>query len=95
MSRLDQYSQFSDAEIYKELCVVYPDLVGHFDRLAEMQAVRDFTDDELLNAFRAIWDKNNLEVWDEDDQFRGRLMLRGIHHVADQIRKRKPYAEMN
>jgi hypothetical protein len=94
-NRLDRYADYSDAEIYKVLCEVYPALVAQFDRLAEMQAVRGFSDEELLNAFRSTWDKDDLEVWDEDDQFRGRLMLRGIHHIADQIRKRRPYAETN
>jgi len=93
--RLLRYEQFSDAQIYKCLCSVYPALLPHFDQLAEMQAVRGFTDEELLASFRKIWPLDEREIWDEDNEFRGRLMLRAVHHLASGLRARRANAFTN
>jgi hypothetical protein len=95
VDRLDQYQQFTDEHIYKVLIDLYPALVDCFDKLAEMQAVSGFTDEELLRSFRETLPESDMEVWKEGNEFRGRLMLRGIHHLANGLRERKTNASLN
>jgi hypothetical protein len=93
--RLSDYDKFSDKEVYESLCKVYPALLHYFDMLAQMQAFMGYSDEELLRAFRKTWPQESRAVWEEDNEFRGRLMLRGVHHLAEGLRSRQAASGRN
>lgn len=92
---LAKYAGYSDKQVYESLCEVYPALVEGFHQLAQMQAFMGYTDGELLRAFRTTWPDKTRAVWEEGNEFRGRLLLRGVHYMAARMRAGLSTAHMN
>lgn len=92
---LEKYNRFSDREVYESLCEIYPALVEGFYQLAQMQAFMGYTDERLLRVFREGWPEETRAVWEEGNEFRGRLLLRGVHYMAARMRAGLATADRN
>lgn len=82
MGKLTKYERYSDAEIYRALIERDPRMIEACSQLAELQAMKGYSDKMLLSKFRDRWPSESRDQWDEDDEFRGRLILRAVHHVV-------------
>lgn len=92
---LAKYEGFSDKQVYETLCEIHPALVEGFYQMAQMQAFMGYTDEMLLRAFRKDWPEGTRPLWEEGNEFRGRLLLRGVRYMAARMRAGLATAPMN
>lgn len=93
--QLAKYDKFSDAEIYAALCEREPRFATTLQQMAQMQVLMGYSDEMILAALRRDWPAATLDLWAEGGEFRGRLILRGVHHAAAQLRAGVAQAHTN
>lgn len=92
---LSKYERFSDTEIHSALVECDPRMRWACAMLAEMQVMMGYTDEDILSKLRESWPSEERDLWDYGDEFRGKLVLRAVHHVASQLRTRATNAPNN
>lgn len=90
MSEPINYTDYSDAEIYGALIEREPRMATTCSLIAEMLVLHGRDDEWILERLRATWPADTKPLWDEDDEYRGKLILRAGHHMAKVLRKSQP-----
>ena len=95
MSKAAKFEGYTDAQIYAALIERDPRMIEACQMLAEMQVLMGRSDEWILSRYRVHWDPATRDLWDEEDEFRGKLILRAAHHVADRLRAKAIGAASN